>query len=63
METITEILSELTAMMNAGMLTRYTGNRAKRYVIQNPEQFLSSESNPLTITEAADMAVELSYVH
>lgn len=63
MDTITEILSELTALMNAGMLTRYTGNRAKRYVVQHPEDFFASESNPMTVTEAANMAVELSYVN
>lgn len=63
MDTITEILSELTALMNAGMLTRYTGNRAKRYVVQHPEEFFSSEASPMSVSEAADMAVELSYVN
>lgn len=60
MDTIAEILSELTALMSTGLLTRERGNAAKRYIIEHCEQFLPCEGSPITISEAADMAVELS---
>lgn len=62
MDTITEILTELEAMASVGVLDERRMRRAKNFVITYPEMFLEDQTAAMTVSEAADMAVELSYV-